>query len=104
MPAIDNISLSVNEGDFFALPAYILENIIDPTGAGDSFAGGFMGYLAQQNNLKNSTLRSGMANGTCTASFCCEDFGIKRLSSVNKNDIDMRLRKFRELVDISDVS
>ena len=92
-----------HEGTFFALPAYILENVTDPTGAGDSFAGGFMGYLAQQNNLKNSTLRSGMANGTCTASFCCEDFGINRLSSVNKKDIDRRLREFRELVGISDI-
>ncbi len=97
-------ALLYNEGAFFALPAYILDNVTDPTGAGDSFAGGFMGYLARQNNFKNGAIRSGMVNGTCTASFCCEDFGIKRLSSVRKNDMDIRLREFRELVDIPDVS
>ncbi len=93
-------ALLYHDGSYFVLPAYILESVADSTGAGDSFAGGFMGYLAQQGSTENSSVRLGMAYGTCTASFCCEDFSTKRLASVTENDIKNRFRLYKQLIKI----
>src|SRR6266513_2169737 len=76
---------------FFALPAYPLETVVDPTGAGDSFAGGFLGYLASQDGSRDDgALRRGMAYGTTVASFCVEGFGTERLASVTREEVEER--------------
>ncbi len=85
-------------GDFrFFAPAYPLRDVTDPTGAGDSFAGGFMGYLAGVSSSDEPSLKRAMLYGTITASFCCEDYSIGRLMGVSKDDISAR---FGELVDL----
>jgi sugar/nucleoside kinase (ribokinase family) len=84
----------------YAVPAYPLETVVDPTGAGDSFAGGFMGYLASQGNTRVQTLIRAMAYGTATASFTCEAFSLDRLRKVKKKEIKKRVREFRHLTRI----
>jgi len=74
----------------FSLPAYPVENVVDPTGAGDSFAGGFMGYLTAQNSIDPAHLRKAMLHGTVTASFCVEDFGIGPLAERNADELAAR--------------
>ncbi|KPK87449.1 sugar kinase [bacterium SM23_31] len=91
-------SILFHDSSFFVLPAFLLESVIDPTGAGDSFAGGFIGYLAQQKKLDNGTLRQAVAYGTCMASFCCEGFGTDRLAAVDKEDYTGRFIEFQKLV------
>jgi len=81
---------------FFA-PAYPLQEVRDPTGAGDSFAGGFMGYLAGAAALDERRLRRAMINGTITASFACESFSVERLRTLTDHEIAGR---FAELVDL----
>jgi len=80
---------------FFTLPAYVLKSVVDPTGAGDSFAGGFLGYIAHKQSLEEAVFRSAVAFGTCIASFCCEDFGVKRLAALNISEVQNRVREFR---------
>src|SRR3954469_16456128 len=83
-------ALFTSEG-FFALPAYPLETVADPTGAGDSFAGGFLGYLASEDGAQDDgALRRGMAYGTTVASFCVEGFGTERLGSVTRDEVEER--------------
>lgn len=74
----------------FSLPAYPVQNVVDPTGAGDSFAGGFMGYLTAQNSIDPTHLRKAMLHGTVTASFCVEDFGIGPLAERNAGELAAR--------------
>ncbi len=82
---------------FFATPAYPLEGVFDPTGAGDSFAGGFMGYLAQANNLKDMmVVRRGIIYGSIMASFNVEEFSCDRLRRVTRDDINSRLNEFKQ--------
>ena len=83
---------------FFA-PALPLEDIIDPTGAGDTFAGGFMGYLARSGDHGFNNLKRAIIVGSALASFCCEKFGVQRLLEIDQNDIDERINQFIELVD-----
>jgi sugar/nucleoside kinase (ribokinase family) len=84
-------ALFTGEG-FFALPAYPLETVADPTGAGDSFAGGFLGYLASEGGSReDASLRRGMAYGTTVASFCVEGFGTERLASVTREEVEERV-------------
>ena len=90
--------LSVNNSYFFA-PAYPVENVIDPTGAGDSFAGGFMGYLTEQGNVAESTLRKAVVYGSAVASFCVEGFSVNRLRELNRQELDKRVATFRKLVE-----
>jgi sugar/nucleoside kinase (ribokinase family) len=80
---------------FFALPAYPLETVNDPTGAGDSFAGGFLGYLASQDSDDDATLRRAMVYGSTLASFNVEDFGTERVARLTRDDIDKRFEEFR---------
>jgi sugar/nucleoside kinase (ribokinase family) len=76
---------------FFALPAYPLETVMDPTGAGDSFAGGFLGYLASQDGADDdATLRRAMTYGSVLASFNVEEFGTERVSRLTREEIDER--------------
>ena len=83
---------------FFA-PALPLEDIIDPTGAGDTFAGGFIGFLARSGDHSFNNLKRAIIVGSALASFCCEKFGVERLLEISKEDIDARVNQFIELVD-----
>jgi sugar/nucleoside kinase (ribokinase family) len=88
--------------DYFAIPGYLLEDVRDPTGAGDCFAGGFLGYLdsrraAGDSVLDHGVLRQAMAYGSVLASFNVEDFGTERVQSLTHEQIDERLREFRRI-------
>jgi sugar/nucleoside kinase (ribokinase family) len=82
---------------FFA-PAYPLENVFDPTGAGDSFAGGFMGYIAQHGDLSDAALRRAVIYGSAMGSFAVEKFSIERLLTVDSKQLAARVADFRRLV------
>ena len=88
------------EGDkiFFA-PALPLESVFDPTGAGDTFAGGFIGYLASTDDISFDNMKRAIINGSALASFCVEKFGIERLTTISKTDIENRIKEFVSLVD-----
>ncbi len=91
---------------FFALPAYPLEAVNDPTGAGDSFAGGFMGYLASQgpgSGRDDGALRRAMAYGSTLASFCVEMFCTDRVSRLTRDEIDERFEDFRRITSLEGV-
>ncbi len=85
------------ESIFFA-PAYPLEDVFDPTGAGDSFAGGFIGYLAATGDLSDRSMRRAVVVGSAMGSFAVEKFSNSRLMEITRDDIDARVREFRELV------
>jgi sugar/nucleoside kinase (ribokinase family) len=85
------------DGDKFILPAYPASDVKDPTGAGDSFAGGFMGYLSQSGKVNVETLKKAIAYGTVTASFTIADFSLNGLTSIKRDDIDKRLEILRKL-------
>jgi sugar/nucleoside kinase (ribokinase family) len=85
-----------DEGSF-AAPAYPLEEVFDPTGAGDSFAGGFLGYLAAAGGLGEASLRRAVIMGSTLASFCVEAFSLDRLLRLSRQEIDERYRLFRKL-------
>jgi sugar/nucleoside kinase (ribokinase family) len=82
---------------FFA-PALPLEDVFDPTGAGDSFAGGFMGHLARTKDISFENMKTAIIVGSVMASFCVEKFGPQRLKEITKADIDVRLQEFVQLV------
>ncbi|MGI6461955.1 MAG: PfkB family carbohydrate kinase [Candidatus Hydrogenedentales bacterium] len=86
-------------GTVFSAPAFPLENVVDPTGAGDSFAGGFMGFIAQKNTLDTATLRQAVIHGSVVASFVCEDFGPTALATLTAERIADRYEEFKALVD-----
>jgi sugar/nucleoside kinase (ribokinase family) len=85
-----------DEGSF-AAPAYPLEDVFDPTGAGDSFAGGFVGYLAAADEANEGTLRRAAVMGSTLASFCVEAFSVDRLITLTRGEIDERFRLFKRL-------
>ncbi len=85
------------DGDIFILPAFPAAEVIDPTGAGDSFAGGFMGYLAQTGRTDFETLKTAVAYGTVVASFTIADFSLDGLTSTDRANIDKRLQELREI-------
>ena len=92
------------EDGFFALPAYPLETVRDPTGAGDSFAGGLMGYLDSQGGaLDDATLRRAMAYGSTLASFWVEEFGCERADRLTRDEIDERYEQFKRITAIDSV-
>jgi sugar/nucleoside kinase (ribokinase family) len=85
---------------FFSLPAYPLESVLDPTGAGDSFAGGFVGYIAAHlgsGELTDQLLRAAMAHGTALASFNVEEFGTERVVRLRDEEIAARVQELREI-------
>lgn len=89
--------LVFTEHSIFSAPAYPLEEVFDPTGAGDTFAGGFMGYLAATNNLTDETIRKATVFGSVMASFTVEDFSLNRLRTLNWEEIEDRFRRFQAL-------
>lgn len=82
----------------FVAPALPLEDVFDPTGAGDTFAGGFIGYIAKLGDKSFSTMKTAIIVGSAMASFCVEKFGPQRLKEITKEQIDARIRQFVELV------
>ena len=87
------------DGDKFILPAYPADDVRDPTGAGDSFAGGFMGYLTESGHTDFDTIKTAIAYGTVVASFTLEDFSVNGLASTNRKDIDERLKTLRKVTE-----
>lgn len=85
--------------EVFSIPALPLEEVVDPTGAGDSFAGGFMGYLATKNKTDFATLKQAVVHGSACASCTCEAFGPDALAAANADLIQARVAAFRKLVD-----
>jgi sugar/nucleoside kinase (ribokinase family) len=83
----------------FSSPAYPLAEVVDPTGAGDTFAGGFVGYLAQKDDLSDKTLRKAVVYGSTMASFVCERFSFDRLKEINHDDIEKRTSDFKKITD-----
>jgi sugar/nucleoside kinase (ribokinase family) len=90
-------ALMVTPERFFFVPAYPLESVFDPTGAGDTFAGGFMGVLAGEGATDEATLRRAIVYGSAIASFTVEDFSLNRLKRLTRPDIEDRCRRFREM-------
>ena len=91
--------LQFSDSSVFATPAYPLEEVFDPTGAGDSFAGGLMGQLARSGDLSQGSLRRAIVYGSVVASFTVEDFGVKRLTDASLPEIEDRYQKFVRLTD-----
>jgi len=89
--------LSSKEAEMFILPAYPTGQVKDPTGAGDSFAGGFMGYLASQNAVDFEVLKTAVAYGTVVASFTISEFSLQGLTSIDKSDIEQRFERLRSV-------
>jgi sugar/nucleoside kinase (ribokinase family) len=87
----------------FAVPAFPLEEVFDPTGAGDTFAGGFMGQLARSGDTSEGGLRRAIVYGSVMASFVVEDFGMNRLRNLTEEAIEHRYRQFVSLTDIEGV-
>lgn len=85
--------------EIFCAPALPLEDVFDPTGAGDAFAGGFLGYLASTGNLSFENMKTAVIMGSVTASFCCEQFGTERLKTITTEDIQKRAAMFVALTD-----
>ena len=85
------------EGKSFFAPAFPLEEVVDPTGAGDTFAGGFIGYLAKTQDLSFENLKRAVVYGSALASVTVEKFGIERLAELTKEEVDERVKQFVDL-------
>jgi sugar/nucleoside kinase (ribokinase family) len=85
------------ENSYFAIPAYPLESVFDPTGAGDTFAGGFMGYLASQKTIDEAAMRRAMIYGSVMASFNVEKFGTERVDALDYPEINQRFKEFKQI-------
>ncbi|MGH7325168.1 MAG: PfkB family carbohydrate kinase [Candidatus Rokuibacteriota bacterium] len=94
----ENGALMISDGAFFMVPAFPLESVSDPTGAGDAFAGGFMGSLASQNRTDAAALRRALIYGSVMASFTVEDFSLNRLTRLRPAEIEERFAAFRDLI------
>ncbi len=90
-------ALLFNEGEIFFAPALPLEEVFDPTGAGDTFAGGFAGYLSQVDQINFESMKQAIIYGSCLASFCVEKFGTERMESLKHEEVQRRILAFKEL-------
>jgi sugar/nucleoside kinase (ribokinase family) len=90
-------AMMVHGGGVFSVPAFPLEEVRDPTGAGDSFAGGFMGYLANASRMNDDVMRRAMVYGSVMGSFAVERFGLERIRQLKRREIDARARHFHRL-------
>jgi len=87
-----------SEHETYVMPAYPTPDVIDPTGAGDSFAGGMMGYLAEKKSFDPKTLKEAMAYGVLTASYTVEDFSLDRLKQIGRADLEHRMVEYRKML------
>ncbi len=87
-----------SEFETYVLPAYPTEDVVDPTGAGDSFAGGMMGYLAELGTFDADSLKRAMAYGILVASFTVEDFSLDRLQNIDRRDLELRMEKYKRML------
>ena len=92
------------EQTYFAIPAYPLESVFDPTGAGDTFAGGFMGYMASQDTLDEAAMRRAMIFGSVMASFNVEEFGTERVQRLTHDEINSRFRAFKRMTHFEEIA
>ena len=90
-------SILSSPGGYFICPAYPLRNVCDPTGAGDTFVGGLMGYLATARGNIDANIRRAMIYGSVTASFCCEGFGLKKTTTIKRTHIEQRVKDLEKL-------
>ncbi|WP_024740260.1 PfkB family carbohydrate kinase [Tenacibaculum maritimum] len=90
-------ALLFNEGNMFYAPALPLAEVFDPTGAGDTFAGGFCGYLAKTGDISFENMKSAIIFGSNLASFCVEKFGTQRMEELTKDEVQIRLQSFKDL-------
>ncbi|GGH68752.1 PfkB family carbohydrate kinase [Phaeocystidibacter marisrubri] len=93
-------ALLFNHKEVFFAPALPLEEVFDPTGAGDTFAGGFIGYLAKTDDISFENIKRAIIHGSAMASFCVEKFGTERLQGVDENEVEERLNAFIDLVQV----
>ena len=87
-----------SQDETYVLPAYPTADVVDPTGAGDSFAGGMMGYLAAKREFDPKSLKEAMAYGILVASFNVEDFSLDRMKKIGRGDLDSRLQQYRQML------
>ena len=90
-------ALLFNNGNMFSAPALPLESVFDPTGAGDTFAGGFAGFLSETEHINFESMKKAVTYGSTLASFCVERFGTERLELLKSEEISRRLIAFKEL-------
>src|SRR5919197_1248861 len=91
-------SLFVNSDTVFPAPAYPMEEIVDPTGAGDSFAGGFMGYIAKHNSMSINTMKEAVIYGNVMGAFAVEGFGVEKLLEITREDVQNRYETYRNIL------
>ncbi len=96
-------ALLFQENRMFYAPALPLESVFDPTGAGDTFVGGFIGYLAKNDDTSFAAMKRGILYGSAVASFCVEAFGLKRLETLTINEIEARYEEFIRLVSVEEI-
>jgi len=87
-----------SEHEMYVMPAFPTATVLDPTGAGDSFAGGMMGHLASLGRFDAQALKEALAYGVVTASFTVEDFSLDRLATLSRHDLDRRLAEYRKML------
>lgn len=92
----------VDDDGYFTCPARLQEEVRDPTGAGDSFAGGFLGYLDRHSDMSEGTIRRAIVHGCATASFTVEEFGVDRLVGLTADEIEKRYQEFRQFSHLRD--
>jgi sugar/nucleoside kinase (ribokinase family) len=93
-------ALLFNHEEVFFAPALPLEEVFDPTGAGDTFAGGFIGYLAKTNDISFNNMKKAIIQGSALASFCVEKFGTERLINLSEKEVEARVQEFVKLVSV----
>jgi len=91
-------AILIHKKSYFSCPAYPVESLFDPTGAGDTFAGGLMGYLAMKGEVTNDNLRRGIVVASALASFCVEEFSVNRLKEISAENIKFRIQKLLDLI------
>ena len=96
-------ALMFSDSGIFSAPAYPIESVFDPTGAGDSFAGGFMGYLSSVDNIDDANIRQAIIVGSVMASFDVEDFSLNRLKKLTNTEIENRYNEFKQLTYFEDL-
>ena len=87
-----------SQDETYVMPAYPTPDVVDPTGAGDSFAGGMMGYLAHKQDASPQSLKQALAYGTIVASFNVEDFSLDRMQQIGRDDLEARMKDYRRML------